>query len=264
MSMSNNVIDNRFVHYIFPSYGSEYFDHHRLIQNWRTNGLDVAERIPNASAKGRFLFLRGFAGGGILSCEGDIDDRQLRKQVLTIDGNATSCNPCYGTSLGNKDAMLLHMKVLVADPDRAPTWATRLMGITPTPEPTVAATFEHIDSKSRSARYILIVPRAKRKFSADSILDRCASLELPIAPSPIDVTDIIPEIESWFDDPCRAMFLFQLVETKECPLLQFAKMYYFAEWYDVSRIMPRLDSVHLLADFGNLRPNFRKYWTSNR
>lgn len=248
-------IDGGCQHFVFPAHGEEFSNQERLVQGWKSNGLEV---VPNLSIgkEHEVVFTPGFAGGGVVRF---FRSAATARKLIDLEGRMKSHHFPYGTAVGSPDGLQMRKEVQVVLPDPVPRIAA-LVGAKPTRDPRVLATFEHVDV-SRTQRYVLVLPPERRKLAEERFIDLCLSFELTLLRAATEVAQLVGDLNAWFENPDRRMLLFEL-DQREGLLMQFARLYYVAQHYDLS--VARLRAVHLLANFGDRKPNFRTFWTSNR
>ena len=107
------------------------------------------------------------------------------------------------------------------------------------------------------------VPKKKR-FDQDKFVDCCSQIDMQVSRSSNTLSNLMGAdiIAQWFSQPDRPMHLLEVHGSDELLEFEFARLVYATLAYDAQ--LSDLDSVHLLADFQSLQPNFRKYWTSNK
>lgn len=236
-------------YYVFPSYGAEFRD----MSAWRSNFL--------TAFRGTHRFWPGFSGGGVLAAPLDMPPR--KRNSLALATARCHHKPIYGLVLGNEAARKLADCLSCAIPERAPAFAVRMGLAERVPDPTVAATAEHIDGLG-GARYLLVVPKANRR--AVKMMDRLpewfASFGVSLGADVAELPEETREgMRDWFGDPDRPMFAFPMSGGEPNAAWQLAVTYYIAEYWDIHA--RGLDTLHVVAEIDG-RPSFRRNWTSRK
>lgn len=240
--------------YVFPCYGRLFQDMAPWIEEW-------SETLPTAHR-----FWLGFAGGGLLSVPATFRTCSFdRERNQIFGGRDCGTKRVYGTVLGNEAGKRLAESLTCVQPyfSSIPWWAVWLGLAERLPDPTVAATAEHVTGLGPD-RFLLVVPRPSRfpLRLRNQLPKWFEPFGVACDPEPSPLPDpLLAKLPVWFDDPRRRMWAYRISGGEPDAAWQFAVLYYIAEYWDTRA--RGLDTLHFLAEIDG-EPSFRRNWTSRR